>query len=130
LNTASTPVCRGVRGAITVVDNTAEAILDATRELLSTMIEANQIEPDDIGSVFFTTTSDLNAEYPAVAARQFGWEHVALLCSHEMDVPHGLKRCLRILILWNTTRAARDIHHVYLRDAERLRPDLSTSTVG
>lgn len=117
------PVCRGVRGAITVEENTAAAILGATRELLCAIVEANQIEPDDIASVLFTTTPDLNAEFPAVAARQLGWQDAAMMCAHEMDVPHSLKRCLRVLILWNTTRTARDIQHIYLRDATQLRPD-------
>jgi chorismate mutase len=124
------PCCsRGVRGAITVEENSVEAILDAARELLTAMIGANQIEPDDVGSLFFTTTPDLNAEFPAVAARQLGWNDVAILCAHEMTVPHGLKKCLRVLILWNTTRTAREIKHIYLRDAKRLRPDRSEITV-
>jgi chorismate mutase len=123
--------CLGVRGAITVEDNTAEAILDAAHELLAALIAANRIEPDDVGAVFFTTTRDLTAEYPAVAARQIGWNEVAILCSHEMDVPHGLSKCLRVLVMWNTTLAPRDIRHVYLRGAQSLRPDrasLSLST--
>jgi chorismate mutase len=115
--------CLGVRGATTVEDNTARAILDAAHELLAAIIAANRIEPDDVGAVFFTTTRDLNAEYPAVAARQLGWNEVAILCSHEMEVPHGLERCLRVLVMWNTTLAPRDIRHVYLRGAQSLRPD-------
>jgi chorismate mutase len=115
--------CLGVRGATTVEDNTAEAILDAAHELLAALIAANRIEPDDVGAVFFTTTRDLNAEYPAVAARQLGWNEVAILCSHEMEVPHGLDKCLRVLVMWNTTLAPRDIRHVYLRGAQSLRPD-------
>jgi chorismate mutase len=125
--------CLGVRGAITVEDNTAEAILDAAHELLAALIAANRIEPDDVGAVFFTTTRDLTAEYPAVAARQIGWNEVAILCSHEMDVPHGLSKCLRVLVMWNTTLAPRDIRHVYLRGAQSLRPDrvsLSLSVRG
>lgn len=116
-------VCRGVRGAITVSDNDAEEILTAARELLQTIVEANQMHPDDVSSVYFTTTLDLNAAYPALAARQLGWSDVALMCAHEMDVPGGLPRCLRILIHWNTTRSAREISHVYLKDARALRPD-------
>ncbi len=116
-------VCRGVRGAITVSDNDAEEILAATRELLQTIVEANQMHPDDVSSVYFTTTPDLNAAYPALAARQLGWSDVALMCAHEMDVPGGLPRCLRVLIHWNTTRSAREITHVYLKDARALRPD-------
>lgn len=115
--------CRGVRGAITVAHNDAEEILSATRELLQAIIQANHIHPDDIASVYFTTTVDLNATYPALAARQLGWQDVALLCSHEMDVPDSLNRCIRVLIHWNTSKSARDIVHVYLRDAVSLRPD-------
>jgi chorismate mutase len=120
---AGAPACRGVRGAITVVNNDADEILSATRELLAALIKANQIHPEDIASAYFTTTVDLNATYPALAARQLGWHEVALLCSHEMDVPGSLNRCIRVLIHWNTTKSARDIVHVYLRDAVSLRPD-------
>lgn len=116
-------VCRGIRGAITVSENSAEEILAATRELLQAIIEANQVNPEDISSIYFTTTPDLNAAYPALAARQLGWADVALMCAHEMDVPGGLPRCLRILIHWNTTRGAKDIVHIYLKEARTLRPD-------
>lgn len=115
--------CLGVRGAITVDANTAEAILAATRDLLTAIIEANQIETDDIGSVIFSTTTDLNAEYPAVSARQMGWQDIAIMCTHEMNVPHGLKRCVRVLIMWNTSLSVGDIRHIYLREAQQLRPD-------
>lgn len=115
--------CRGVRGAISVEANTAEAIVSATRELLEALIAANGIEPDDVGSLLLTVTPDLTAEYPAVAARQIGWQAVAVMCAQEMAVPHGLPRCVRALVHWNTDRAAADIQHVYLRDAEALRPD-------
>lgn len=124
---AATYSCRGVRGAITVEANTVDAILSATRELLDAMVEANAIELDDIGSVFFSTTPDLNAEFPAVAARQMGWIDAPILCSHEMAVPHGLPMCLRVLLLWNTPRPAREIKHVYLRDAWQLRPDRAST---
>lgn len=124
MDAATTTIfCRGIRGAITVESNTAEAILAAARELLDEMIAANDIDPDDIGSVIFSTTPDLNAEYPAVAARQLGWQDVALMCTHEMNVPHGLKMCLRVLIMWNTPRTSHEIKHVYLREAHILRPD-------
>lgn len=118
-----TMMCRGVRGAITVEENTREAILNATRELLLHMIEANGIRPEDVASVIFTTTRDLNAEFPALAARQLGWRDVALLCGHEMDVPGALPRCIRVLIHWNTTKAAHEIRHVYLNEAQNLRPE-------
>lgn len=122
--------CRGVRGAITVADNTRDAILAAATDLLTAMVDANGIEPDDIASLFLTTTVDLNAEYPAVAARQLGWYDVAILCGHEMDVPHGLNQCLRALILWNTPLGPRDIKHIYLGDAAVLRPDRSASVMS
>lgn len=120
--------CLGVRGAITVEANTPAAIRAATHELLSALVEANQIEVDDIGGAFFTTTVDLNAEYPAVAARELGWHDVAILCGHEMAVPGGLPMCLRVLVLWNTTRRPHEIRHVYLRDAQVLRPDRAIQT--
>lgn len=116
-------MCRGVRGAITVSQNDAEEILAATRELLQTLIEANNMHPDDIASAYFTTTMDLNATYPALAARQLGWADVALICGHEMAVPGSLPRCIRVLIHWNTVKSAAEISHVYLRDAVVLRPD-------
>ncbi len=116
-------MCRGVRGATTVTENTTKAILAATRELLETIVRLNNMQADDIASVYFTTTADLNRTYPAVAARQMGWFHVPLLCGHEMNVPEGLPRCLRVLIHWNTTHRPQEIAHVYLRGARSLRPD-------
>jgi chorismate mutase len=116
-------VCRGVRGAITVNENTSEAIINATYELLATIVRLNGIHPDDVTSVYFTTTQDLNATYPALAARQLGWYDVALICGHEMNVPDGLPLCIRILIHWNTTLGPQEIQHVYLREAVSLRPD-------
>ncbi len=116
-------VCRGVRGATTVESNDREAILEATRDLLRRMIVVNGIRPEDVTAAIFSTTPDLNAEFPAVAARQLGWHDVALLCTHEMSVPGALQRCIRVLILWNTDRAQHEIHHVYIRGARHLRPD-------
>lgn len=119
-------VCRGIRGATTATDNSPEAILEATREMLYIIIRANKIQPADVASAYFTTTLDLTATYPALAARQLGWYDVALLCGHEMQVPDGLARCVRVLVHWNTTLTARQITHVYLRDAKGLRPDRKT----
>jgi chorismate mutase len=119
-------VSRGVRGATTVTENTKEAILEATREMMVIIIRANDMRPEDVASAYFTTTVDLNATYPALAARQLGWYDAALLCGHEMDVPGGLKRCIRVLIHWNTHLKSEDIIHVYLRDAKNLRPDRQT----
>jgi len=117
---------RGIRGATTVTENSEEAILGATRELLYTMIQANGIEVEDVASAHFTTTVDLNATYPALAARQLGWYDAALLCGHEMMVPGSLDKCVRILIHWNTTKTAKEIVHVYLHGARGLRPDRSS----
>ena len=121
---------RGVRGATTAEANTREAILAATSELLQLMIEANKIEADDVASAIFTTTIDLNADYPALAARALGWHDVALMCTHEMNVPHGLKLCVRILLHWNTEGAAQDVKHVYIRGAVNLRPDRAFTLTG
>lgn len=115
--------CRGVRGATTAAGNTAEAILEATRELLFVIMRANHMALEDVTSVFFTTTVDLNATYPALAARQLGWYDAALMCGHEMQVPDSLPRCIRVLIHWNTLRGMKEIVHVYLREAKSLRPD-------
>lgn len=114
---------RGIRGATTSQDNTPEAILEATRELLLALIAANDIQPEDVASVWFTTSPDLNAEFPAPAARALGWTDVALMCSHEMNVPHGLHKCIRILIHWNTDRPTHAIKNIYLGEAASLRPD-------
>jgi len=117
--------CRGVRGATTADTNTREDILRATRELLAMMIRKNGIRSEDVASAFFSTTSDLNAEFPALAARQLGWYDVALLCNHELDVPGSLRNCIRILVHWNTNVSASEIVHVYIKDAANLRPDRS-----
>ncbi len=115
--------CRGVRGATTVQSNTREEILRETRHMLALMIRLNGIAPEDVASAIFTTTHDLNAEFPALAARQLGWLDAALMCGHEMEVPNSLPLCVRVLVHWNTTRAASEIQHVYLKNATRLRPD-------
>lgn len=118
--------CRGIRGAITVESNTREAILEATRELLGEMVRANDIRREDVASAYFTTTTDLNAEFPAVVARNdFGWTNIALMCGHEMDVPGSLRMCLRILLHVNTDKTQDEICHVYLRGAAVLRPDIA-----
>ena len=120
---------RGVRGAIQVEENSVEAISEATRTLIAALFEANpDLEPPDLASVFFTVTDDLQATYPAFAARDLpGWEQVPLLCSQEIPVPGGLARCLRILLHWNTELPQSDISHVYLGAAAKLRPDLAVS---
>lgn len=115
--------CRGIRGATTIKSNDKEEILAATRELLYIIIRANDIHPDDVASAIFTTTADVNATFPATAARQLGWYDAALLCGHEMVIPGSLKMCIRVLIHWNTTKSPQEIHHIYLNDASNLRPD-------
>jgi len=105
--------------------NEREEILSATRQLLALMIRRNEIDPQDIASAIFTTTTDVDAEFPALAARQLNWLDVPLMCSHEMMVPGGLPRCVRVLIHWNTDKTQDEIQHIYIRDAERLRPDLT-----
>lgn len=118
-------LCRGVRGATTVESNSKEEILAATRQLLALLIRINNIDTEMVASATFSVTSDLNAEFPALAARQLGWIDVPLLCTYEIDVPGSLRRCIRILVHWNTDKSQRDIRHVYVNEAVRLRPDLS-----
>ena len=122
--------CRGVRGATTCEENSRESILAATREMLARLIEANGLHPDDIASAIFTTTPDLNAEFPAVAARELGWLDTALLCGHEMAVPGSLQRCIRVLVHWNTERRADEVVHVYIREAASLRPERAATLSG
>lgn len=117
--------CRGVRGATTVENNSRDEILTATRQLLALMIRLNGIEPEMVGSAMFSLTADLNAEFPALAARQLGWLEVPLLCTYEVDVPGSLRKCVRILVNWNTDKSQSEVQHVYIKDAVKLRPDLS-----
>ena len=116
-------VCRGIRGATTADDNTREAIFHATKELFSQIADANQIGKDQVAAIFFTTTDDLNAAFPATAIRQMGWEDTALLCGHEMAVPAALARCIRILMLVNTDKGPKELEHIYLKGAVNLRSD-------
>lgn len=120
-----TKVCRGVRGATTVEKNNRENVLNATRQLLALMIRVNGIDSTDVGSAIFTSTNDIDAEFPALAARQLGWLDVPLICTHEISVPGSLSKCIRILAHWNTTKAQNEIQHIYIKEAKRLRPDLS-----
>lgn len=117
------PHTRGVRGAICVTENSSKAILLATRDLLAQMIRENGIRPENVASAFFTTTPDLNAEFPAMAARQLGWTKTALLCAQEINVRGALRRVVRVLIHWNTNKPANKIVHVYMNGAEVLRDD-------
>jgi chorismate mutase len=116
---------RGIRGATTVCEDQAEPILQATRELLLAICAVNpSLRSADIASIFFTVTDDLHAAYPARAARTMGWEEVPLMCAREIPVPGSLPCCIRVMILWNSELEQSQIHHVYLRDAVTLRPDL------
>lgn len=115
--------CRGVRGATTVETNTPAEILKETRVMLALIIRLNQIDPNDVAGAFFSTTPDINAEFPALAARQLGWMNVSLMCGHEMTVPGALAKCVRVMILWNTRKSADEIQHVYIKGAKTLRPD-------
>ena len=116
---------RGIRGATTVTSDNPDLILQATCELLETILYENDgIQLDDIASAFFTTTEDIASAYPALAARQMGWDQVPMMCAREIPVPGSLPLCIRVLIHWNTDKEQNEIHHVYLRDAVKLRPDL------
>jgi len=122
--------CRGIRGAITVSANNKKNILAAAKELLTEMAKANKIETKDIAAIFFSTTPDLSAEFPAAATRELGWpSNLALLCGHEMNVPDALPHCLRVLMLVNTERGLEEITHVYLADAKKLR-DKPSPVIG
>ena len=114
--------CRGIRGATTVDHNDREEILAATTELLRLIVLENNLLVEDIASISFTVTEDLDAVFPAQAARQIGWNEVALMCMREIPVPDSLGKCIRVLVHVNTTRSASEIQHVYLREAVSLRP--------
>ena len=116
---------RGVRGAITVESNSEHDILTATQELLRYMIDGNGIAEDDVASILFTATPELNAAYPAKAARKLGWTRSALMGFQEADVKDGLPMCIRVLIHWNTDKDMDEIQHFFMRDAIKLRPDLA-----
>jgi len=122
---------RGIRGATTAAANTAEAINEATEELLKELVRLNGLTPDDIACAFLTTTTDLDAEFPAHAARRLGWTQVALLCGHDMNVrqpnPRGIPMCIRVLILYNTERAQTEMRFAYLRGAKAIQADLEAS---
>jgi len=118
---------RGIRGATTVDLNTEEEILEATRSLLEEMVAANGVDPNDLAAAFFTVTADINAAFPARAARQLGWLHVPMLDGLEIPVPGSLQRCIRVLLWWNTERLPSQVHHIYQRRAASLRPDLANT---
>ncbi len=117
-------ICRGIRGATSVDINDAVAIITATSELLERVVAANNLLVEDVVSVIFTATPDLDAAYPARAAREMGWMNTPLLCMQEMVVVGSLPRCIRVLVLWNTDLSPDQVQHVYLGRARALRPDL------
>ena len=112
---------QAIRGATTSPSNSSEEILTATTEMLDLIIKENSLKVEDIISAFFTTTQDLNAEFPPVAARKIGWVNVALMCAHEMKVPGALQKCIRVMVHVNTDKNPTDIVNIYLRDAANLR---------
>lgn len=114
--------CRGIRGATTIERNDREEILSATTELLQLIIRQNDLQTEDIASAIFSLTEDLDAEFPAVAARTLGWTEVPLMCAREIPVPGSLGKCIRVLVHVNTTRSLSEIRHVYIRGAVSLRP--------
>jgi chorismate mutase len=120
---AQAPIAsRGVRGATVAESNTRPAIHEAIKELVVRVVESNGIDPDDIGAAFFTTTPDLDASFPAEAIRtSLQWEYVPMLGAVEMAKPGAPERCIRVLLMWNTSASPREIKHVYLRGTESLR---------
>ncbi len=116
---------RAIRGAIVAAENSETAIRVAARELLTAIVQANALEPEAIISVIFTLTPDLTAAYPTRAAREMGWTHVALLDAQQPAVQGDLARCLRVMIHCETERGVKELKHVYLGEARKLRPDLA-----
>lgn len=115
---------RGIRGATTVEKNDTQKIYDAVVELLTRLNEVNELDPENIGAVIFSSTPDLTAAFPAAAARKMGWCDVPLFGTQEIDQPEGVPNCIRVLILFNTEKKQKEIQHVYLKEAKRLRRDL------
>jgi chorismate mutase len=116
-------ILRGLRGATTAPANTPDAILEATAELLRALQMANGFRPDEVESAIFTSSPDLTAEYPARAARLLGWHDVPLLGAAELPVAGGLARCIRVLLHFYTAKPPRELKHMYLHEAAKLRPD-------
>ncbi len=117
---------RGIRGAVNIASNTKEEILTKSKELLEAILAANRVKPADIAAAIFTLSPDLNADFPAYAARQLGWTDVPLMCARELDVPGAMEKVIRVLLLVNSKTPPSKIRHQYLGDTPRLRPDLAT----
>jgi len=118
---------RGVVGVTTISTNTAEEIADATEELLNTLVECNAIELSSVAGVYWATSSDIDADFPACAAQFMGWSDIPQICTHEMRVPGQLPLTIRALLQVNTDKAQQDVRHVYLRGATALRPEQAKS---
>ncbi len=117
---------RGLRGATTINADTKKEVLEATTEMLKEISAANpDLKSEDIASALFTVTGDIRSAFPALAARQIGWDFVPMLCAREIPVPGSLPFCIRVLIQWNTDKKQDEIKHIYLRDAKKLRPDIA-----
>ncbi len=118
----------GIRGATTIEFDSTDNVLSATKELLGAILRVNSdLQMDDIASAIFTVTNDIVSAYPALAARQMGWTQVPMLCAREIPVEGSLPLCIRVLIHWNTNKSQSEIKHVYLREAIKLRPDLTAA---
>lgn len=111
-------------------EDTLDAVLDATQDLLDRLREINGFDPDDLASILFTTTADLRSTFPARAARRLGWTQVPMMCAHEIDAPSAVMRCVRVLIHWNTDKPSREVRHAYLRNSRLLRPDWAIPPLG
>ncbi|HZW69054.1 MAG TPA: chorismate mutase [Pseudogracilibacillus sp.] len=116
---------RGFRGATTVTANDEKEILVETEKLLRQMVDQNDIKPESISHVFFSVTDELNAVFPAKVSRQIeGWKHVPVMCMKEIDVENSLEKCIRVMLVAQTSLAQDEVEHIYLNDAIKLRPDL------
>lgn len=119
---------RGIRGATTIIEDSPSHILTETERLVLAMAKENNILPENVASVIVSTTTDIAAAFPAKAVRSIsGWTYVPVMCTHEMDVPGSIGKCIRVLMHVNTEKSQQDIHHVYLNEAIKLRPDLITN---
>ena len=122
---------RGIRGATTVARNDASSVVERTLELLTVLVEANGLRPEELACAIFTVTEDVDAEFPAIAVRSLpGWDEVPLLCSREIPVPGSLSRCVRVLLHWNTPKAQGEVRHAFLRGARELRPQWAVRVAG
>ncbi|SFL85127.1 chorismate mutase [Gracilibacillus orientalis] len=116
---------RGIRGATTVKHNDADEIVQTTKELIETMARKNDVDPETIASVMISVTPDLTATFPAKALRLIdGWKYVPVMCMPEINVPDSLLKCIRVMMTVNTSKSQKEIEHIYLNDAIKLRPDL------